>query len=80
MTSLIALLADPAGLLAFSVVAGIGVLLLAAWASRLLPVHGSDGPAFPLVYARATAFLRQRDPDAAGRPRPRAPSLSPASC
>ena len=26
-----------------------------------------------------TAFLRQRDPDAAGRPRPRAPSAAPAA-
>jgi hypothetical protein len=27
----------------------------------------------------SAAFLRQRDPDAAGRPRPRAPSLAPAA-
>ena len=27
----------------------------------------------------SAAFLRQRDPDAAGRPRPRAPSGSPAA-
>lgn len=79
MTFLIALLADPAGALAIGAVAGIGVLLLAAWAGRLFPVHDAGAPAFPFVYARATAFLRQRDPDAAGRPRPRAPSLSPAS-
>lgn len=29
--------------------------------------------------SRRTAFLRQRDPDAAGRVRPRAPSASPAA-
>jgi len=27
----------------------------------------------------SAAFLRQRDPDAAGRPRPRAPSAAPAA-
>ena len=27
----------------------------------------------------SVAFLRQRDPDAAGRPRPRAPSAAPAA-
>jgi uncharacterized protein DUF6412 len=27
----------------------------------------------------SAAFLRQRDPDAAGRPRPRAPSFAPAA-
>jgi hypothetical protein len=27
----------------------------------------------------SAAFMRQRDPDAAGRPRPRAPSASPAA-
>lgn len=78
MTFLIALLADPAGVVAITAVAGLGVLLLAAWASRVLPVRTGETPAFPLTYARATAFLRQRDPDAAGRPRPRAPSLRPA--
>jgi hypothetical protein len=29
--------------------------------------------------SRCAAFLRQRDPDAAGRPRPRAPSAAPAA-
>jgi hypothetical protein len=29
--------------------------------------------------SRRAAFLRQRDPDAAGRPRPRAPSAAPAA-
>ncbi|MFI6790826.1 DUF6412 domain-containing protein [Nonomuraea sp. NPDC050383] len=57
----------------------VAVLLLVSWAARLLPVVGGSGPSFPLVYARRTAFQRQRDPGAAGRPRPRAPSPSPAS-
>ncbi|WP_244870777.1 DUF6412 domain-containing protein [Catellatospora sp. IY07-71] len=30
--------------------------------------------------ARRTGVLRQRDPDAAGRPRPRAPSRTPLAC
>lgn len=75
---LVALLADPAGVVAISAVAGLGVLLLAAWASRLFVAREGETLAFPHAYARATAFLRQRDPDAAGRPRPRAPSPSPA--
>ncbi|WP_113701704.1 DUF6412 domain-containing protein [Nonomuraea lactucae] len=57
----------------------VAVLLLVSWAARLLPVGGAEPSASPLVYARRTAFQRQRDPDAAGRPRPRAPSSCPAS-
>ncbi|HEX4811189.1 MAG TPA: DUF6412 domain-containing protein [Nonomuraea sp.] len=56
----------------------VAILLLATWAAALLPTLGGEPPGFPLVYARRTAFLRQRDPDADGRPRPRAPSASPA--
>ncbi|RVX46174.1 hypothetical protein EDD27_9027 [Nonomuraea polychroma] len=51
----------------------MAILLLAAWAAALLPVLSGEPPSFPLSYARRTAFQRQRDPDAAGRPRPRAP-------
>ncbi|MEW9555989.1 DUF6412 domain-containing protein [Nonomuraea sp. NPDC050783] len=51
----------------------VAILLLATWAATLLPVLGGEPPGFPLVYARRTAFQRQRDPDAAGRSRPRAP-------
>ncbi|MEV0160219.1 DUF6412 domain-containing protein [Nonomuraea fuscirosea] len=51
----------------------VAILLLATWAATLLPVLGGESPGFPLSYARRTAFQRQRDPDAAGRPRPRAP-------
>jgi hypothetical protein len=57
----------------------MAVLLLASWAARLVPVIGGEPAGFPLVYARRMAFQRLRDPDAAGRPRPRAPSARPAS-
>lgn len=55
-------------------------LVSAAWLGRM-------SAAIPLI-GRAAAlrekswragFLRQRDPDAAGRPRPRAPSAAPAA-
>ncbi|WP_043619770.1 DUF6412 domain-containing protein [Nonomuraea candida] len=51
----------------------MAILLLATWAAALLPVLGGQPPGFPLTYARRSAFQRQRDPDAAGRSRPRAP-------
>ncbi|MGW0807114.1 DUF6412 domain-containing protein [Nonomuraea sp. NPDC002799] len=51
----------------------VAILLLATWAATLLPILGGEPAGFPLIYARRTAFQRQRDPDAAGRPRPRAP-------
>jgi Family of unknown function (DUF6412) len=57
----------------------MAILLLATWAAAVPPVLGGEAPAFPLIYARRTAFLRQRDPGADGRPRPRAPSACPAS-
>jgi hypothetical protein len=57
----------------------VAIVLLATWAATLLPAIGGETPGFPLVYARRTAFQRQRDPDAAGRPRSRAPSSRPAS-
>ncbi|MDF2707536.1 MAG: hypothetical protein K0R62_3188 [Nonomuraea muscovyensis] len=57
----------------------VAVLLLVSWAARLLPLGAAEPSGFPLVYARRTAFQRQRDPGAAGRPRPRAPSPCPAS-
>jgi hypothetical protein len=58
----------------------VACLVSAAWLGRI-------SAAIPLV-GRASAlrekswragFLRQRDPDAAGRPRPRAPSAAPAA-
>ncbi|MEV4115899.1 MULTISPECIES: DUF6412 domain-containing protein [Nonomuraea] len=51
----------------------MAILLLATWAAMLLPVLSGEPASFPLTYARRTAFQRQRDPDAAGRSRPRAP-------
>ncbi|SEG77246.1 hypothetical protein SAMN05444920_104462 [Nonomuraea solani] len=51
----------------------VAILLLATWAATLPPLLSGEAPSFPLTYARRTAFQRQRDPDAAGRPRSRAP-------
>jgi hypothetical protein len=51
----------------------LAILLLATWAATFLPILSGGPPSFPLSYARRTAFQRQRDPDAAGRSRPRAP-------
>ena len=80
------LLLAPSGLavtaLAVSVLAGALAAYLASGA-RI----GRIAEAVPLI-SRAAAlrekswragFLRQRDPDAAGRPRPRAPSAVPAA-
>ncbi|WP_326826700.1 DUF6412 domain-containing protein [Streptosporangium sp. NBC_01639] len=68
------------GLLTATAVVGLGVLLL-AWALRRPPLLAETGERSPLSRrdrARRTMFVRQRDPDAAGRPRPRAPSSGPA--
>ncbi len=71
--------------LAATVLAGT---VLAAGLALLTSVSGVSGTAaMPLIRrARAlrekswrAAFLRQRDPDAAGRTRPRAPSAAPAA-
>jgi hypothetical protein len=64
-------LADPAGLV---LIAGLVLVLLAVWASSVLVAQTGGTPTFPMAYARKSAFPRQCDPDAAGRPRPRAPS------
>jgi len=68
--------------LAVTVIVGAlaACLACAAWI-------GQASTAFPLVArasalrekSRGAAFLRQRDPDAAGRPRPRAPSAAQAA-
>jgi Family of unknown function (DUF6412) len=70
-----------AGLLAV-----VAAVALAAFATLLARRAGRPVPALHVVRAigvrqRAarTAFVRQRDPDAAGRPRPRAPSADPAA-
>jgi hypothetical protein len=79
---------SPSGLsvLAAAVLAGA---MLAAVLALLTSVAGASGlaAALPLIGRSAAlrekswraAFLRQRDPDAAGRPRPRAPSAAPAA-
>jgi hypothetical protein len=79
---------SPSGLtaLAATVLAGA---MLAAMLALLTSVAGVSraAAALPLIRrARAlrekswrAAFLRQRDPDAAGRARPRAPSAAPAA-
>jgi hypothetical protein len=79
---------DPAGLtaLATAVLAGAmlaAVLALLASVARL----SRTAAAFPMIRRTSAmrekswraAFLRQRDPDAAGRARPRAPSAAPAA-
>lgn len=77
-------LAGPPGMTALAAVVLAGLLVaLAALAARTAGLT----LAAPLVSRSAAlrekawcaAFLRQRDPDAAGRPRPRAPSPGPAA-
>ena len=79
---------SPSGLsaLAAGVLAGA---VLAAVLALLTSVAGASGPAaaIPLIRRASAlrekswraAFSRQRDPDAAGRTRPRAPSAAPAA-
>jgi Family of unknown function (DUF6412) len=76
--------ATPASALAFAAVALVATLLAVVAHARLTD---SAIPAGPLL-RRAVAlrrkswgavFQRQRDPDAAGRARPRAPSAAPAA-
>ncbi len=76
--------ASPTGVLAIA-----AVVLAAALAAVLLHARpaGSVFAAWPLLRRAAAlrrkswgaAFQRQRDPDAAGRARPRAPSAAPAA-
>jgi Family of unknown function (DUF6412) len=75
-------LAVAAALLAATVAAGVlaAVLAPAARAARA----SAAGPLISRAAALrekswCAAFLRQRDPDAPGRPRPRAPSAAPAA-
>jgi len=79
----------PSGLSAAALTVLAGAVLAGALAACLA---GGAGPgrlsaAVPLIRRAAAlrekswcaAFLPQRDPDAAGRPRPRAPSAAPAA-
>jgi Family of unknown function (DUF6412) len=68
--------------LAVAVLAGAiaACLVCAAWLGRLAAAVPLTGRASALrEKSWRAAFLRQRDPDAAGRPRPRAPSAAPAA-
>ena len=55
-------------------------LATAAWLGRITAAVPLTSRAAALrEKSWRAAFLRQRDPDAAGRPRPRAPSADPAA-
>src|SRR5262249_62202218 len=83
------LLFPPASLSAVAVTVLAGALLAGALAACVASGAGSGrvSAAVPLIRRAAAlrakswraAFLPQRDPDAAGRPRPRAPSAAPAA-
>jgi hypothetical protein len=77
---LAAAVASPRDLLALTamVLVGLALTLLAYRAGG--PCTVVPGRAVSLRQrARGAAFQRLRDPDAAGRPRPRAPSAAPAA-
>lgn len=69
----------PAGVTAITVLAALAVLLTLAVALRsvALPSHHGMAPSAVRQRATRTTFLDLCDPDAAGRPRPRAPSSLP---
>jgi uncharacterized membrane protein len=83
------LLLSPASLSAVAVTLLAGAVLAGALAACLASRAGLGtlATAAPLIRRAAAlrekswraAFLPQRDPDAAGRPRPRAPSAAPAA-
>jgi len=85
------LVVSPSGLTALAVVGGaiLAGTMLAAVLALLTSVAGLSRAtaALPMVRRASAlrekswraAFLRQRDPDAAGRSRPRAPSAAPAA-
>jgi Family of unknown function (DUF6412) len=88
LRDLMQLAASPSGLtgVAAAVLAGA---MLAAVLALVTSVAGASGlaAAIPLIQRASAlrekswraAFLRQRDPDAAGRTRPRAPTAAPAA-
>ena len=85
------LVVSPSGLTALAVVGGaiLAGTMLAAVLALLTSVAGLSRATAALPLTRRAsalrekswraAFLRQRDPDAAGRSRPRAPSAAPAA-
>ena len=83
------ILAAPSGLSALAATVLAGAVLAGALAVCLASAAslGRLSAAIPLISRSAAlrekswraAYLEQRDPDAAGRPRPRAPSAVPAA-
>lgn len=71
----------PAGMAAIAVVAAGALLLTLVVALRTVPFPPGGALAASAVRQRAerTVYLPLRDPDAAGRPRPRAPSALPGA-
>ena len=67
----------PAGMAAIAVVAA-AVLLTVVVSVRAVPGAGPLVASAVRQRGERTIFLPLRDPDAAGRPRPRAPSAQPA--
>ena len=80
---------SPSGLTALAAAVLAGAVLATAVLALLTSVASLSRTAAALPMTRRAsalrekswraAFLRQRDPDAAGRPRPRAPSAAPAA-
>src|SRR5512133_3468311 len=78
---------SPSGLTALAAAVLAGAMLAAVLTLLIsAPGRARVTAALPLIRRASAlrekswraAFLRQRDPDAAGRPRPRAPSAAPA--
>jgi hypothetical protein len=67
----------PAGMAALAVVGAAALLLTLLVAVHTTPVAGALAPSAVRQHGERTVFLALCDPDAAGRPRPRAPSLRP---
>ncbi|WP_227983971.1 DUF6412 domain-containing protein [Nocardia spumae] len=68
---------EPNSLLAVGAAAVFALAVVAAYSGRmrLLPIAVRSGPPVSAQQRRRGSFLRQSNPDAAGRPRPRAPGL-----
>ncbi|WP_290047621.1 DUF6412 domain-containing protein [Nocardia nova] len=66
---------EPNSLLAVAAAAVLALAVVAAYSSRvrLQPIGGSSGPPVSAQQRRRGSFLRQSNPDTAGRVRPRAP-------
>lgn len=71
---------EPATLAVFGVVAAALIAGLASLHTGRMPVVvvAHSGPPPSAQRRRRGSFLRQSNPDTAGRPRPRAPGMTPA--